>query len=189
MLPINATLIVIDVQQGFLEPSWGPRNNLDAEANIANIIDAWRRTGRPVRHVHHSSRSKSGSFYRESVGYETKPEAAPLAGEPIHIKDVNSAFIGTSLEADLRAAEVDTLIMVGLTTNHCVSTSARMASNLGFVTFVVEDATATFDRAALDGSMRSAADVHSAALSDLSDEFATIVSTQFLLRELRVAAR
>jgi nicotinamidase-related amidase len=105
---------------------------------------------------------------------------------PIYIKDVNSAFIGTRLESDLRADDVHTIVMVGLTTNHCVSTSARMASNLGFITFVVEDATATFDRAALDGTTRAAADVHSAALSDLSGEFATIVATDAVIRELDV---
>lgn len=184
MLPINATLLVIDVQQGFLDPSWGPRNNRQAEANIARLIAAWRREGRPVRHVYHSSRSAAGTFFQGTPGYAPKPEAAPAPGEPVHVKGVNSAFIGTSLEQELRHAGVDTLVVVGLTTNHCVSTTVRMAGNLGFTVYLVEDATATFDRLGLDGKLRPAAEVHAAALSDLSEEFATIVNTDKALRDL-----
>lgn len=184
MLPTNATLLVIDVQKGFLEASWGPRNNPDAEANIAALIAAWRNDGRPVRHIHHASRSPAGSFFRGTPGHDPKPDFVPATGEPIHVKDVNSAFIGTSLEQDLRDASVDTLVVVGLTTNHCVSTTVRMAGNLGFTVYLVEDATATFDRIGLDGKMRPAAEVHAAALSDLSEEFATIVKTDTVLRAL-----
>lgn len=184
MFPVNTTLIVVDVQQGFLDPTWGPRNNMDAESNIARLIAAWRRTGRPIRHIHHSSRSPTGSFYQGTPGHEVKPEATPIAGEPIHLKEVNSAFIGTSLEYDLRAEGSDTLVIVGLTTNHCVSTTVRMAGNLGFATYVVEDATATFDRQGLAGETRPAAEVHAAALSDLSEEFAVVVRTGEVLHAL-----
>ena len=182
MIPTNAVLLVIDVQKGFLDPSWGPRNNPEAEANVARLISAWRRDGRPIRHVHHASRSPDGSFRRGTPGHEPKAEAMPAPGEPVHLKEVNSGFIGTTLEHDLRMQGVDTLVAVGLTTNHCVSTTVRMAGNLGFDTYLVEDATATFDRAGLDGTIRPAADVHAAALSDLSGEFATIMRTDEILR-------
>lgn len=182
VLPFNAALLVVDVQQGFLDAAWGARNNPGAEANIARLIAAWRRSARPIHHVHHASRSPRGSFRRESPGYRPKPEALPAACEAVHVKEVNSAFIGTCLEADLRAARSDTLVIVGLTTNHCVSTTARMAGNLGFATYVVEDATAAFDRLGLDGCPRPAAEVHAAALSDLADEFAEIVTTDAVIR-------
>lgn len=107
-----------------------------------------------------------------------------MAGERVHVKKVNSSFIGTTLERELRDAGVDTLVVVGLTTNHCVSTTVRMAGNLGFTVYLVADATATFDRLGLDGEMRPAAEVHEAALSDLSEEFATIVNTAEMLRKL-----
>ena len=184
MVSANATLVVVDVQRGFLDPVWGPRNNPGAEGNIARLIAAWRRTGRPIRHIHHSSRSPDGCFYRGTPGHEAKPEAMPTAGEPIHLKEVNSGFIGTSLERDLRADGSDTLVVVGLTTNHCVSTTVRMAGNLGFATFVVEDATATFDRRGLGGETRPAAEVHAAALSDLAEEFAAVVRTADIIQAL-----
>lgn len=94
MLPTNATLLVIDIQQGFLHASWGPRNNPGAEANIARLIAAWRRDGRPIRHVHHSSRSPASTLFRGTPGYDPKPEAAPALREPVHVKGVNSALSG-----------------------------------------------------------------------------------------------
>ena len=83
---------------------------------------------------------------RGTPGFDFKPEAQPLDGEPVITKDVNSAFIGTDLEARLREQGVEAVALVGLTTDHCVSTTARMAANLGFETWVLGDAMATHDR-------------------------------------------
>ena len=168
-------LVVIDVQQGFDDPKWGRRNNPDAEAAIAGLIDHWRAGGQPVIHVAHDSTEQASPLRSGQAGNRPKPEAAPAPSEAIYRKTVNSGFIGTSLEADLRSIGVGVLVIVGLTTNHCVSTTARMAGNLGFRTYVVSDATATFDRLGLDGAVRPAEQVHAAALSDLQGEFATIV--------------
>ncbi len=185
MLPNNTALLVIDVQMGFDDPAWGPRNNPGAEGNIATLIAAWRRVGAPVIHVHHDSPGPSGHLRPGTPGNAAKPEARPLLRERVYRKSVNSAFIGTRLEADLRAMGVATLAIAGLTTNHCISTTARMAGNLGFATFVAADATATFDRANLDGTIRGAEDVHQAALSDLQGEFAWIVDTSWLIDALQ----
>ncbi len=180
----HAALLIVDVQQGFDHPSWGARNNPAAEANTARLLQAFRLGGRPVLHVVHDSRVPDSPLRPGQPGNDPKPEAEPLSGEPVYRKHVNSSFIGTTLEADLRRDGIDTLVIVGLTTNHCVSTTTRMAGNLGFRTYLVHDATATFDRAALDGRNRPAAEVHAAALSDLSEEFATIVSSGDVLQEL-----
>jgi nicotinamidase-related amidase len=180
----NAALLVIDIQLGFDDPAWGPRNNPGAEANVAALIAAWRAANLPVIHVHHDSPDSLGRLRRGTPGNAPKPEALPVSGERLYRKTVNSAFIGTNLEADLRAADIETLVIVGLTTNHCISTTARMAGNLGFETMVAADATATFDRANLDGTIRRAEDVHQAALSDLRDEFAQIVTTTWLIAAL-----
>lgn len=186
MISLNAraAILVIDVQQGFSDPSWGARNNPDAEANISRLLAAWRGTGRPVVHVHHDSSSPNGSFVPGTPGNAPKVEAVPRDDEPVHHKTVNSGFIGTRLEQDLRSAEVDTLAIVGLTTQHCVSTTTRMAANLGFHVYVVADATATFDQIGIDGKNRAALDVHFAALSDLNGEFATVVETNTLINSL-----
>ena len=112
-------------------------------------------------------------------------QAVPRDGEAVYQKWVNSAFIGTTLETDLRQRKIASLVVVGMTTNHCVSTTVRMAGNLGFHTYVVADATATFDRAGADGRPRSAAEVHNAALGDLHMEFAEVVDTETVIRGLQ----
>ena len=181
-------LVVIDVQKAFNRQNWGKRNNPGAETQIAVLLAGWRDKGLPVFHVRHASAHAAGLFREGKESFEFKPEAKPIDGEPVYKKSVNSSFIGTWLEKDLRARGVDTLVIVGLTTNHCVSTTARMSGNFGFKTFVVEDATATFDRMGMKGEMRPAQEVHAAALSDLSEEFATIVSTNEVLAALAQVA-
>ena len=95
-------------------------------------------------------------------------------------KKVNSAFIGTDLKEQLDSLKIKKLVIVGLTTDHCISTTTRMAGNLGFDTFLVSDATATFNKKGLDGQVYSAELIHATALASLNDEFATIVTTVFL---------
>ena len=168
-------LLVVDVQRGFDDSRWGERNNLAAEDRIAWLVRQFRRIGRPVIHVWHDSLSPTGAFRLGSPGHRPKPEATPVPNERIYRKTVNSAFIGTGLERDLRALGIDTVVVVGLTTNHCISTTARMAANLGFATYVVSDATAAFECLAMDGRRRAPQEVHDGALSDLRDEFATVV--------------
>ena len=179
----NAALIVIDVQQGFLDPRWGQRNNREAERNIAALLTAWRKGGRPLFHVQHGSRSAEGAFYPGTPGHAFKREAMPLAGETIVGKDVNSAFIGTDLEARLRAADITTVVLCCLTTDHCVSTTARMAANLGFRTFLVADACATHERTGPDGTYFSAEQMHATALASLHGEFARVTTTADVLAD------
>ncbi len=177
----NTALLIIDVQQGFDEPVWGVRNNPQAEENIARLLSAWRRAGRPVIYVQHMSREPSSPLRPGQPGNDLKESVQPIAGEPVIQKQVNSAFIGTDLEGRLRTEGIRELVIVGLTTNHCVSTTARMAGNLGFQTVVVADATAAFDRQGHDGVRYPAAEVHAVSLANLHEEFAAIVTTVELL--------
>ena len=182
--PHPGTLLLIDLQKGFDEPGWGRRNNPGLEACASEILRAWRATGRPVVHVRHMSTEPASTLRPGQPGNEFKAGTAPVAGEAVVEKRVNSAFIGTSLEADLRRAGCKTVTIVGLTTNHCVSTTARMAGNLGFATRVVSDATATFDRVGPDGAFHPAEVIHAIALSDLHGEFATVLDTAAVLAAL-----
>jgi len=168
------TLIVIDVQRAFGDASWGERNNLEAERNVARAIDAWRERDAPLIHVRHES---EGLFAPGSESAEFKPEALPLDDEPVLTKNVNSGFIGTDLEERLRAAGADTVAIVGLTTDHCVSTTVRMAANLGFETWLLEDATATYAREAPDGELIPAETMHRTAIASLHEEFAEVLAT------------
>lgn len=180
----KTALLLIDVQQGLDEPRWGARNNPRAEQRIADLLAAWRTAGRPVIHVQHLSLEPQSPLRAGLPGNAFKVEALPKDGEPIFQKHVNSAFIGTDLEAYLRTNGIDSLVMVGITTDHCVSSTARMAGNLGFRVTVVEDATATFERHGPDGQHYSAEVMHGAALASLHGEFATVQRTRDVLEDL-----
>jgi nicotinamidase-related amidase len=188
-LDSNTALIVVDMQKGFGDVSWGTRNNPDAESRVASLLLHWREARAPVIHVHHYSRSPTGCFRPGTPGSEPMVLAVPHDGEFVYRKSVNSAFIGTTLETDLRQHAISSVVIVGLTTNHCVSTTVRMAGNLGFATYVVSDATAAFDRPGADGRPRRAEDVHNAALGDLHEEFAEVVDTQTVLAALELRSR
>jgi nicotinamidase-related amidase len=184
-LPPNAALIVIDVQQAFNDPSWGERNNPQAENNIASLLAAWRETRRPLFHIQHRSRRADSLFHPDAPGFRVKPQAQPLPGELVLYKNVNSSFIGTDLEQRLRDGRIDTLVICGLTTDHCVSTTTRMAGNFGFDAFIVSDATATFERIGPDGRRYTAQRMHDTALASVHGEFARVVSTNGVLAAAR----
>jgi nicotinamidase-related amidase len=187
-LPPATALVVIDVQQGFDDPVWGTRNNPDAEARIAGLLAAWRESGRPVVIVQHDSASPASPLRPGQPGNDLKPAVRPRPGELHYRKRVNSALIGTTLGADLRALGVESVVITGLVTNHCVSTTARMAANLGFRTIVVSDATATFDTAGPDGRRWSAQEMHDMELAALHGEFAEVAAGAEVVAALEAAA-
>jgi nicotinamidase-related amidase len=174
---MRSALIIVDVQKAIDDSQWGDdRNNPDAEANIALLLARWREKGWPVFHIRHVSRDPR-STYRDSP---FKDEVTPLAGERVIEKSTNSAFIGTPLENELRAAGVDSVVITGVITNNSVEATARMAGNLGFHTIVVSDATATFGRYDYDGVWRTAREVHAMSLANLDGEYAEIMETETL---------
>jgi nicotinamidase-related amidase len=181
-LPKDAVLLIVDVQKGMdVYAKEYNRNNPDLEKNIARLQSAWRKSGRPVIHVQHLSAEPNSPLRPGQAGVEIKDEVKPLTGEPVVQKSVSSAFIGTTLEKDLRRRGVTTLVVVGMQTNMCVSTTARMAGNLGFTTYVVSDATATFDNTGPDGKRYGSELLHNVALADLHGEFSTVVDTKTVL--------
>ena len=132
----NTALILIDIQKGFDDEEYwgGNRNNKDAEEKSAIILNTWRKLNLPIFHIIHSSQDAISRLHESHPGFDIKDEVKPINGEPVIKKNVNSAFIGTDLKERLDNQGINKLVIIGLTTNHCVSTTVRMAGNFGFKT-------------------------------------------------------
>ncbi|MEP3198598.1 MAG: cysteine hydrolase family protein [Lentilitoribacter sp.] len=180
-------MLVIDVQKGFLDETlWGgKRNNKDAEEVCGKLIALWRDRKFPVIHIKHASTDPKSALHPSQSGHEFNEYAMPIDGELVFEKNVNSAFIGTDLKVELDAKNTSSIVVIGLTTDHCVSTTTRMAGNYGYEVFLISDATATFDKMSADNKTLYPADlIHETALASLNGEFATVLNSDELMAML-----
>lgn len=173
----SPALILIDWQDGFEDWDYwgGNRNNPDAEDKAATLLDHWRSKGQMVAHVIHHSLNPDSPLRLETPGGKIKDPVAPLASEEVFVKRINSGFIGTDLANQLRRARINDLVICGLTTNHCVSTTTRMAGNMGYDVQLVGEACATFDRLGPDGQQFPAELIHDTSLANLHGEFCEVI--------------
>ena len=181
----RVALLVVDVQQGFDDPVWGPRNNPACEGNIAALVEAWRANGQPIVYVRHDSTEPGSPFTPGEPGNELRDI---LDGEPdlLVAKSVNSAFHGEpDLAAWLRGEGIERVAVCGVQTNMCCETTARVAANLDFDMTFVLDATHTFDLPAHDGGGTISADeLARVTATNLDPEFGRVVTTREALASL-----
>jgi nicotinamidase-related amidase len=173
--------LLIDVQVGVdVLSHWGGptgrRNNPDAESKMLQLLDAWRAAKLQVAFTRHDSREAASPLKFSLPTGAQKPGFEPVAGEIVVEKDVNSGFIGTDLEVQLRRAGISRLVIVGFFTNFCVETTTRMAGNLGFDTYLVEDCCSASNRVGPDGTDRDPELVHAMTVANLHGEFCTAIS-------------
>lgn len=182
----NPVLLLIDIQKGIddFEQSGGKRNNPHAEKNMGKILQFWRKHELPLFHIKHNSTHPTSRLVKGKPGNEIKDIVKPLGTEPVIEKEVNSAFIGTDLQERLKEAGTNKLVIMGLTTEHCVSTTTRMAGNLGYDTYLLSDACAAFEKVGLNGKVYSAELVHETEMASLHEEFAQVIDTEELLQRL-----
>ncbi|KAJ5263579.1 hypothetical protein N7478_011184 [Penicillium angulare] len=221
-LSLPTALILIDNQSGFTHPDnlshWGTgRSNPLYEVNIQALLSAFRSartassTFMEIIHIFHSSVTPGSPLHPSHPNNGIRPLdfAIPASdgSEPVFWKSVNSSFIGTELEAHLREKDFRQIIVAGLTTDHCVSTTVRMAANLGVVDrmldegpvkiksdgthvkdvrvqkgriVLVPDATATFGKAGFDAET-----VHAVSVASLDGEFCEAIRAEEAVKMLR----
>ena len=182
LLNKNAALLLVDIQKAFLEKDYPGiiRNNEDAEFICGKILKKWRTLDLPVIHVRHSSTNPESKLHKSKPGFEFNDYVIPLNTEIVLTKKVNSAFIGTNLEDILFKGNINTLVIVGMTTNHCISTTVRMSGNLGFNTYLISDSTACYNTKGLNGEIIDCNTIYNSALASLQEEFATVIDSKEL---------
>lgn len=167
----KAVLLPIDMQQAFDFPAWPRRWNRNVDANGLALLAAWRAAGRPIIHVRHDSVSPGSSLAPSAPGNAFRPGLEPLEGEPLVAKSVNSAFIGTDLDLRLKRLGAKHVVVFGISTDMCVSTTVRTGANLGWDMLLVPDACDCFDLPDGSGGTIAAEDVQRAHVATLAFEF------------------
>ncbi len=183
----NSALLLIDVQLGVdVLSHWGGpkgrRNNPDAESKMLLLLNAWREAKLQVAFTRHNSREKASPLKFALPTGTQKPGFEPRMNDFVIEKDVNSGFIGTDLEIQLRRANISRLVIAGFFTNFCVETTTRMAGNLGFDTYLVDDCCSTCNRIDLDGIDRDPELVHAMTVANLHGEFCTAIQATDALK-------
>ena len=184
MLPRNLALLLLSVQQAWDDPYWGERNNPGAETQMAALAAGFRAHGLDVIHVRQDARDPNSPLHPGEPGHAFKDQTAPLPTETVLVQTGHCAFIGTDLESLLRRNRIDRLVLAGFTTNHGVSSTARMACDLGFKTVVVRDACVAFELEDVDGNRMTAQSLHEAGLAELHGEFAVVLPAEAILQLL-----
>ena len=186
----DTALLLIDVQKGVhvLNHWGGPTgrmNNPDCQDNLVALLKGFRDAGRAVAFTRHDS-IEPDSPLKFSLPTGEQLDGLEIAkGDIVVKKDVNSGFIGTSLEVDLRRAGIRRLVIAGYFTNFCVETTTRMAGNMGFDVYLAHDACATCNRIDLNGVDHDPELVHDLAVASMHGEFCTALTTADLLGLLR----
>jgi nicotinamidase-related amidase len=173
----RAVLLPVDMQQAFDGPDWPRRWNPHVDANGQALLAAWRAAGRPIIHVRHDSVQPGSSLAPGTPGNAFRPGFDPLPGEPLVTKSVNSAFIGTDLDLRLKRLGAAHVVVFGISTDMCVSTTVRTGANLGWDMVLVPDACDCFDLPDGEGATIPAEEVQRAHVATLAFEFCTTMQT------------
>lgn len=181
-VPEHSLLVVINAQKALYDPAQGRRSNSDAEKNIERMLEFWRKKKRPIIHVKHVSDNPASLFYRKIPGVDFIPNLSPKNQELIIEKSKASAFTGTNLQKLIGQLKTEALVLVGFTGGECIDATARQSSDLGFHTFVVGDATATFDIVGPKNKLHKADKVHKSTLAALHALFAEVLETDAIIR-------
>jgi len=180
-------LVVVDLSNGFTDPSTGVGGNLDAEVEATRVLlDAFRAQNLPVIFMtvaYKADYSDAATFITKVPALSVLVEGTdmveiddrikPLPEEPVVTKKFASAFFGTDVADRLRAANVDTVVVAGCSTSGCIRATVIDAMQYGFRTIVVEEAVG--DRA--EGP-------HRANLFDMDSKYADVVSLESAVNSL-----
>ena len=178
---MQRALVIVDIQNDYFPGGANPLDGPEAAAaNAARLLERFRGSGEQIVHLKHVWDAPDATFMRPGTpGVEIYDSVAPASGEPVLQKAFPNSFIGTSLEADLRNAGAEEVVVCGMMTSMCVDATARAAADLGFTVTVAHDACATMPLS-FGGVDVPAPSVHAAFLAALADGYASVVPTDDL---------
>jgi nicotinamidase-related amidase len=141
---MRKALFVIDVQESFRRlPMWEAMSNPGIVDRIAPLVETARDGGDLVVWVRHAEPGTGGVFDPATGNVEYLPGLKPAPGEPELLKTSHNVFTTTNAQQILTRHGVGTVAITGIRTEQCCETNARVASDLGYETVFVTDATST----------------------------------------------
>lgn len=178
----HTALLVIDFQNEYFDGKLPIPDGGNALRNTRKLVALADQHGLPVFHIQHVSPPGSPIFAEDSRTVLQHGELAPAPHHTVVKKTMVSAFQGTDLDAQLKAAGITHLLITGLMTHMCVSGAARDAVPLGYSVLVAGDACATRDLDTGDGAVLPHAVLHRASLATIDDAFGDVLATEDILR-------
>lgn len=171
-------IVVVDLQNEYLPTGKLPLVGLEsALTNAAHIISSARAKGELLIHVRHEVAAPDAPvFVPGSDGVLIIPAVAPIAGEPVVLKNHPNSFRDTGLKQMLDEQGVTELVVMGAMSHMCVEATTRAAADFGYPVTVVHDACATMDLA-FGAEVVPAAQVHATAMAALAFAYGTVTST------------
>lgn len=161
---MKPAVLVIDMQQGLCE---GEGAAFDCAGTIARINDVTRKArqaGVPVLFIQHESRD--GYLEHGTAAWQIA-SGVDVSGSDLRVrKTTPDAFLRTNLEAVLRSAHVERIVLCGMHSEFCVDTTARRALALGFPVTLVSDAHTSAGNAAISAQQVIAH--HNATLTNIA---------------------
>ncbi len=171
----NPALLLVDWQEAIEHFGELARSHPNAEAQSAAVLQYWREQQWPVVHIRHSSRSKNSPYHAGSAFFGFKPSLAPISGELVLTKRENCAFGRTELCNILQERGIEELVFAGVLLNHSVDATVRMATALGFKSYLLPECCPAQEIQSLAGQNFSAEQVHDVFLSNLSGEYCQLI--------------
>jgi nicotinamidase-related amidase len=175
----NASLVIIDAQKEYLSGPLGLSGMDEAVMNIAKMLEAARKAGRPIIHVRHLG-TVGGMFDPQGPRGEFIPGLEPQGDEVIIEKRMPNAFKNTTLHETLQKYGHLDLIVCGFMSHSSVSTTVRRAKDYGYRCTLIEDACATRDLPFKDGVI-PAAQIQQSEMAIMADNFACVAPTSSLI--------
>jgi len=174
-------LVVLDVQDAIDQPIWDGKNNPDYIIVIERLLAHWRQKNWPVLHVKHDEPTPTSSYHTHSPWNGIKKEVAPIAGEIVVIKQQNSAFIDTDLDANLKKMQANHIVLAGVVLHNSMDATIRTGKAMGYTITLPSDATTSVPVTGLDGQSWEAATIYDMTLAILNTEYAHVVTSHDVL--------
>jgi nicotinamidase-related amidase len=144
---LKSALVIIDVQVGLVR-LMPPELQERVLSKITVLLRQARSSATPVLFIQHDG-GKGHPLEAESADWAIHPAILPRTGEPVIRKKASDSFHETRLAEELRAREINHLIITGAMTEYCVDTTCRRAVTVGYDVTLVADAHLTRDTTVL----------------------------------------